>query len=281
MGVFEIRDNNGKIYQKTRNLITTEGQNSIVTFLRDQTAPDWLYVAVGAGTTAPASADTVLVEELCRKAATGIYSPNPGTVRFVAVFTVGEANGDWNELGIFNEAAIRQSLHSCETTTNWSSDGSLSQETSEVQSGAASLQCTMTAAGTIAFQNSNLTYGTVDWGTADYFQFWHYVDSDIGTATVRLGSDASNYYEWSWVPGGTGSWKHFHETLDSASETGTPGTALDYFRMTHGSVGSGFDQYLDELSLFRENGTLYARGTVDATKAFNTVRNVYYSIKVS
>lgn len=279
MGKFNVQvDEN--TYVKASNIITSLGRETVVNSLINNEGPDWLYVAVGAGTTAPGSSDTILYEELSRKPVAGVYSPAPGTARFLGVFTSGEGNGPWNELGIFDSAATRQWLHECDTISGWTSDGTLVSETSIVQQGAASIQCQMTSTGDMPYTTGSLNYGTVSWGTADYLQFWHRTEVDIGVGTVRLGDDSANYYQWTWEPGTVNAWAHFHKTLGEASTAGTPTTALEYFRLTHSAMGTAFNQYLDGISLFQEGGVLVARGTVDATKSFNTVRNVYYSIKI-
>lgn len=267
------------------NVVTTLGRDSLITAIASDTAPDWTYIAVGQGTTIPASADSYLYEEIYRDAISSAWSPQIGTVRLLLVVPPQSGNGDWFEVGIFDQADRRVSVSTAEGTAGWSSDGTLSQETSTVHQGAASIKCLMTSSGTLPFQNTTLSpvYGSHSFGTVDYLQFWYRSSVDPGTLTVRLGTDASNYYVWGWVPGtATGVYSLFHEQFTAGTAVGTPVLgSVAYFRITHPAVGSSLNEYLDYVSLFGTAGVLMARGTVSATKAYNTVRNVYYSVKIT
>lgn len=283
MGKFIVELDNGE-YIEVENTVTNEGRDSLTNALIRDDAPGWSYIAVGSGDTAPTVTDTEMEEELCRRITTGVYSPADGVARYLCVFSPHQGNGAWNELGIFDSAEIREWLSQAETITGWSSDGTLTQETSIVQQGAASIKCTMGggASGDEAYLTSALTSPIDELEeilVTDIFQFWYRTDTDTGTLTVRLGSDASNYYQWTWTPGVTDEWAHFHETFNDASEVGSPDD-LTYFRLSRTDPTTSIE-YLDGLSVFRENGVLMARGAVSATKVHNTVRNVYYSVKVT
>jgi len=266
-----------------KNLITSAGQESLITALTSGSANPWSYIAVGLGTSAPGSAQTALDEEIYRIRVGAIWSPNPGTAKLIGVFIQGVATGHWREFGIFNDEHARHSLHTCESAGDWSSDGSLFQETTIVNQGGASLGCNMTSTGTIAFQTTNLDTdsATYTFGTADYLQFWYYTTHDVGTITVQFGADSSDCFEFDWVPGTVNAWVHFHQQLGTERGSWTFGTADNYFRITHSAQGTTFSEYLDWLSLFQENGTMLARGTVDAEKGYNEIWNMYYTIKVN
>lgn len=63
------------------------------------------YIGVGSGTTAAAATDTALVTQLMRKAMDGGYPTIAGNVlTFRATFATTDANGAWNEWGVFNAA---------------------------------------------------------------------------------------------------------------------------------------------------------------------------------
>jgi len=284
MGKFIIQGDDNK-YEVVNNIITNEGRDSLTNALLTDSAPGWGYIAVGSGTSTPTVNDTELGIELCRRATTGVHSPSAGIARYLCVFTPREGNGLWREIAIFDSPEIREYLSQCDTITGWTSDGTLTSEPTIVQQSAASIKCTMAGgtSGDIAYETSALTDPIPELESilqTDFFQFWYRTNVDTGTLTVRLGVDSSNYYQWTWTPGVTDEWAHFHNTFDNASVTGTPtGAPLTYFRLSRTDPSNSIE-YLDGLSIFRENGTMMARGAVDATKVYNTVRNVYYSIRL-
>jgi hypothetical protein len=61
------------------------------------------YIGVGSGSTAAAVTDTALQTQLMRKAMDGGYPTIAGNVlTFRATFATTDANGAWNEWGVFN-----------------------------------------------------------------------------------------------------------------------------------------------------------------------------------
>ena len=63
------------------------------------------HIAVGTGTTAAASANTALVTELARKAATFSHTVGTKVFQFEATFNAGEATGAITEAGVLNAAS--------------------------------------------------------------------------------------------------------------------------------------------------------------------------------
>jgi len=267
-----------------KNLITFEGQASLITALTSGTVNPWSYIAVGLGTSTPGSAQTALDEEIYRIQVDAIWSPNPGTAKLIGVFPAGVATGRWREFGIFDNEAARHSLHTCESAGDWTSDGSLFQETTIVNQGGASLGCTMNSTGTIAFSTTNLgtSSGTAyTYGTSDYLQFWYYTTHNVGTLTIQFGASESDCFEFHWDPGTVNTWVHFHQQLGTVRGPWTFGTTDSYFRITHSAQGTTFYEYLDWISLFQKNGTMLSRGTIDSEKGYNEVWNIYYTIRVN
>lgn len=265
------------------NIITEAGQESLISSIKDNVGPDWLYMAAGMGTTTPASADTALVQELCREPIVGKYIPQAGTLTMVSVFGPFVGCGDWSEVGVFDQDVQRVAISSCEGTADWSSDGTLTTNSGTVMEGQLSLRTQMGSTDLVAFElgptasnpGSNYT-----WGTADHFQFWYQRNIDIGTVTVRLGANVANYYQWSWYPGASvDTWYQFFDTLGGASEVGTPGTGnFNYFRLSHSAYGTpAYYEFIDYLTMYQDTGTLLARGTVDITKDYNTVMNLFHT----
>ena len=63
------------------------------------------HVAVGTGSTAAAAANTTLVSELARKAASFSHMAGTKVFQFEATFNPGEATGAITEAGVFNAAS--------------------------------------------------------------------------------------------------------------------------------------------------------------------------------
>lgn len=271
------------------NLITTAGRDSLINVMADNSGPNWDYVAVGAGTAASGSADTALAEEFYRVAVGGRYTPNPGTIRLVGIFSPYVAAGDWGEVGIFDSDMNRTVTSECQGTSGWTSGGALTQELTTVIQGQASLRTAMGSTATLAYLYNAAGAGNThtDFGTASCLQFWYRSSANPGTLTVQVGRSSSHYYQFAWAPGTVDTWHHFHKTFSQASGTvGTPSSGtlmqMNHFKITHPTVAEAlYYEYLDYISVHTDAGTLLARGTISLTKSWNTVVNVYYSVKVA
>jgi len=271
-----------------KNIITSEGRDALLTAIAGNTSPGWAYLAVGTGSSTPGSAQTALDCELYRGPFVGGWVTNPGTARLVAVFTAGEANGTWYEFGIFNEPAKQSVLSACDGTAGWSSDGTLVSETSYVMQGAASLRCQMPAGGSVAFQGTALVPSTPDissvvWSASDRLQFWYRSSTDIGTVWVRVGNSGSAYYLFQWVPGSANTWHLFSEKLSNAGTVvGYPLMPFQYFLLYHSPQASPFNEYVDYISIYGENGEMMTRGVfgTPVTKEWQEVLNAHYTVVI-
>lgn len=108
--VVELRDENGNIKQQfEKNLVVNTGLAYIASRMKDATANVMSHMAVGAGTTAAAAADTALGTELGRVALTSttIVTTNAAndSVQYVATFNPGTGTGAVTEAGIMNAAS--------------------------------------------------------------------------------------------------------------------------------------------------------------------------------
>ncbi|CCG43301.1 hypothetical protein [Magnetospirillum molischianum] len=63
------------------------------------------YIAVGTGSTAPATSQTALVTELARAAATYSHTTGTKTFTFTTTFAAGTATGAIQEAGVFNASS--------------------------------------------------------------------------------------------------------------------------------------------------------------------------------
>ena len=122
----------------------------------------------------------------------------------------------------------------CDVASGWSvsDDGaSLSAETSIMKRGAGALKFSISAAGSASndakLTNSTLTAADIT-TTKGYLGFWLYAPaaftSELTDVRVRIGTDASNYYEFTFLPAAitAASWNFLVGLFSAATTTGTP-----------------------------------------------------------
>lgn len=100
------KDNKLKEERIIENLIVTAGKNFVASWLAaDSQAGKFMsYMAVGTGTTPPASADTTLEAEIAR--VTGTLTANNNVWQNTALFDAGVGTGNISEIGLFSAAAV-------------------------------------------------------------------------------------------------------------------------------------------------------------------------------
>lgn len=98
-GLIEVRRKN--------NLIVNGGKDFIADAIgKSVSRPGVMsHIAVGTGSTAPAGAQTALVTELFRQAATYAHTAGTSTFTFETTFAAGDATGALTEAGIFNASS--------------------------------------------------------------------------------------------------------------------------------------------------------------------------------
>jgi hypothetical protein len=99
-----VRDaKTGKILEviETANLVVTVGKELVASLLNDESIAVPNYCAVGSGTTDPAHTDTALEAEIGRLEVTQ-RSRSGNQIVYSTFFSASDANGDWNECGLFN-----------------------------------------------------------------------------------------------------------------------------------------------------------------------------------
>lgn len=115
-GAFELslRDLSGNVLETRRvdNVVVTAARKWVLQQLEStdiQTAQTVSYMAVGTGTTAPATSDTALVNESTRKAiqsfTTSNLTSNPPSWRAECSYATNEANTTLGEVALFNSSA--------------------------------------------------------------------------------------------------------------------------------------------------------------------------------
>lgn len=105
-GILRHKDGSVEVRRKD-NLILNAGFDFIADAIGKASGrPNVMgYTAVGTGTTAAAAAQTALVAELARKAATYAHTAGTKVFTFTTIFVAGEATGAITEAGICNASS--------------------------------------------------------------------------------------------------------------------------------------------------------------------------------
>lgn len=104
---------NGEIVKEVPNLVVTAGKEYVASRMKDTTKNAMSHMAVGTGSTSPASSDTTLGSEADRQLLTSTTVSN-ATITYVATFGAGDGTGALTEAGLFNAASSGDML--CRTT---------------------------------------------------------------------------------------------------------------------------------------------------------------------
>lgn len=112
---------NGEVVKEIPNLVVTDGKEYVASRIKDTTKNAMSHMAVGTGSTSPASADSALGSEADRQLLTST-TVSGATVTYVATFGPGDGTGALTEAGIFNAASSGDML--CRTTFSVINKGS-------------------------------------------------------------------------------------------------------------------------------------------------------------
>lgn len=264
-------------------MITNAGIVSILRALAENRAPGWQYMAVGYGTSQPTRTQEALDAEFERIEIAGGWTTSMGTSRVLAVFGAYVGNWYWREFGIFDSPAKRAILSTCESTTGWTSDGTLTT-TTFARRGQYAIQAQMLAGGTLGFANSSLQpiLPEIDceWSGEDRLQFYFRSSTSIGSIGVQVGNSSENYYHFVWSSS-AGVWQFFDRQLIEADAiTGMPIMPFTYFRLLIQPQSTQCTLYLDDISVFGPYGNMLVRGllTPQGEKTHGVVWNLYCTI---
>ena len=102
----DIRDGRriGEVIEERDNLIVTAGKQHLLDTMISTTTDNFDYVGVGSGTTAAAVGQTNLVYPMLRNQCSDRWRSNI-TDYFSAFFSSSQANGPWEEAGLFRDAS--------------------------------------------------------------------------------------------------------------------------------------------------------------------------------
>jgi len=232
--------------------------------------------AVGTDSTTPASTDSQLGGEVFRDAIDDFDSAAESAITASLQIATTEANGNSIAEGGWFSADILV-VDNCDTA-DWTdnADMTTSLNTNEYVENEAALNITKDGTASATASTSKTT--TSRDFTSKTLSIWIYVvDSaalnKMATSnclTIRFGSDASNYYEWTKDKADLSvGWNYVTGlTSATASTTGSPViTACDYTYVALTATGSAItwsagDFIMDDIKLLQ--GTMYARNTLTA-----------------
>lgn len=126
-------------------------------------------------------------------------------------------------------------IDECDATTGWSATNDANTlATGTAIRGASSLQWNITASGTSATVTKSTISADIS-GSKGYVSLWLYVptgfNTDLTDVKFRLGSDSTNYYEWTFPTLTEDSNNFIVFTFTDATTTGTPvDTTITYAR---------------------------------------------------
>jgi len=100
----ELYDKEGKLkdYRHIKNLIPSKAIDTICDTLGSTYNIEWNRIAIGGGTTAPASTDTALENEYARKISTYSHTTGSNYWEHTVTFLAGEGTGAITETGMFD-----------------------------------------------------------------------------------------------------------------------------------------------------------------------------------
>lgn len=213
----------GKLIAEQSNLITTEGKKAILRYLAGHSGAIARSLAVGTGTAAATLTDTKLQFEVSR-ANVSIISPDYVTqkVVFKATLPQGAQFAIW-EIGALTVAETelygKMLLTFDQETELWSA-GTFQSDVTRI--GADSLRVNAALSTTTTSTLSDIFMETGDYSDTDKFSMAYIPqDTNLNSLKLRLKTDASNYFEYTFTQLTTG-YKIESWSKSAMTKTGTP-----------------------------------------------------------
>lgn len=252
------------------------------------------FMAVGNDTTTPAASDTVIGKEVFRDAPDEVDTSVANAVTSSLRIATTEANS--NAIAVVGVISANDvQIDSCDVTTNWtdSADMTLSTNSNTYRENGIALNLTKDA-GASATASTSKTTTSADF-TSKTFSMWLYIVDATMLAklattdclTIRFGSDASNYYQWTKDAADLAVGWNYITSLTSSnadSTTGSPSlTAMDYTYIGITATGAAItwsagDLIMDDIKL--TSGTLYTEHTFTAINKTDDIQ-VYLDTQIT
>lgn len=221
-GIYKFYQN-GELIAQQENLITTEGKKAVLRYLAGQTGTLAQSLAVGTGQTAAAVGDLRLVFEVARQNIT-VTSPDFINQKLIFKATLPqEVEGNIYEVGAFTlsqyDTTGRTLLNFDADTEPWSA-GTFPTDTTRI--GADSLRVNAALSTTTTSSLTNVLFDVSDFRDPDLFTMAYVPqDANLASLKIRLKTDASNYFEYTFT-GLTTGYKVESFARNQMTKTGSP-----------------------------------------------------------
>lgn len=277
------------------NTITDVGKQRIARFLVGESITSPTHIAIGnkaAAFTESPSGFTELKAEFERAAISNKLRSSPVTARLVALFGSGTGTGEIREFGLFDSAETTVTVDDAESTTGWTSNGTVTLDTSDYREGSASLSVSdITGDGTakLLFRHTTKSVDVTSMSESDYYQLWFYIDdtsklTGINTVKFGVGDSATNYYVHAVSPSDlSNGWNWVQVKFSDMAKVGSPsmftaGTLSFIDVEATIATGQTPTTKIDKLRIFSPTGNLWARAEPNATiaKGINQIIGIYW-----
>jgi hypothetical protein len=289
-GIYKFYQN-GELIATQENLITTEGKKAVLRYLAGQTGNLAQSLAVGTGTTAATVGDTRLVFEIARQ---NINVTSPDFINQKLVFKATlpqEVEGNIYEVGAFTmsqyDTTGRTLLNFDADTEPWSA-GVFQTDTTRI--GADSLRVNAALSTTTTTSLTNVLFDVTDFRDSDQFTMAYIPqDANLASLKIRLKTDASNYYEYTFT-GITAGYKVESFARNQMTKTGSPTwdniTSVDLLvtAKAAGATNVDFDGLrIDTLGIINPDNVMISRTVLGTpvTKLGGMEMDVEYSLDVT
>lgn len=249
-------------------MITANGKGVIKRYLAGQIGQIAGSLSVGVGTTAATVNDTRLVYEVERLNLTSI-SVDPDSDKFVfqatlppgrikTIYEVGVWSSPVSQVGGRTLGIFGDGLPWTNATIN-NANGRINQNT---------MQISYTANGTTNAELVGISENLSEYSASDSIVIGYHVTINISSIRVRLGTDASNYFEFLLPASTANSYNVARLALSSATVVGTPSwAAITYLAVRPSATAAGggnlyFDGIRVDRNSLNEDSLLVARNVL-------------------
>lgn len=231
-------------------MITTAGNNVIRNYFGMQTGRIGGSIALGVGDTTAAPGDTQLSYEAVRARVTSVASDTDNNrIVFRVAVEPGKIN-EIHEVGLFQDQAIQSKNRLISLVGGRSTWTNATLVTDNARVNAQTIRVDASASATEVATLSGLSQNFSAFLPTDGIAVAVYVDANVDSLSVRLGSDASNYFEFTFdnpTPG----YQILRADLSVATATGTPSWAsVTYLGISLTATAGGTGSiYFDSLTI--------------------------------
>lgn len=252
-------------------MITNSGKDVVVEFFALQRASLVTYLSLGVGTTAESASDTALAFEVVRLPVSSISADlvnkrvifmadlSPGQIS--TIYEIGAYAGDASDSGRLVSVA--------DLTATWTNGTVV---TTNARVGTYGVKVDYTASGTTNAETVEIQEDFSAFDASESVAIAFFPTANLSSLIIRLGTDASNYYEFliSSVTNGSYNVKRFLKS--AATVTGTPDwSSITYMAVRPSATAGGSGSvYFDGLKFESSDGILVSRNVLGTPAVIST-----------